>query len=262
MTHLGAASSLRELDLLDDDVATEEVRSFITAKFEARFEMTPAMFEEVVASVYRSFGYQTVVTGRSGDGGIDIVLDGPGDRRVGVQVKRYRNSIEVEQIRAFAGALMLRGLTRGIFVTTSMFQSGVSSEARLATARGYPIELIDAPRFYDALKLAQRTDSSLIDAETIVASTKLMPLHSFTSHAGFGNRAVVVERALVSSDIDDYIFLIESGFRQTLVEALHESGSRMPPTPANPTGPKALRRRIPAGLSPPFREKIAHRPLG
>jgi restriction system protein len=54
------------------------------------------MFEETVASVFRSLGYDATVTAYSGDGGIDVILH-KGEERIGVQVKRYRNSISVEQ---------------------------------------------------------------------------------------------------------------------------------------------------------------------
>jgi hypothetical protein len=62
----------------------------------------------------------------------------------------------VEAIRALAGALLLGGYTKGIFVTTSHFQSGADRTVALASARGVPIELVDAQRFYDALGIVQR----------------------------------------------------------------------------------------------------------
>lgn len=76
---------------------------------------------------------------------------------IGVQVKRYRNRIKVEQIRALAGALVLRGLTKGVFVTTSDFQRGVDTTTRRYAARGIGIELLNSERFYDALRLGQLT---------------------------------------------------------------------------------------------------------
>jgi hypothetical protein len=127
--------------------------------------MEPGRFEQTVASVYRSLGYLARVTGHSGDGGIDVVLEGPDGILVGVQVKRYRDRIEVEQIRSLAGALLLRGLTGGVFVTTSTFRSGATKAARLAASRGYPIELVDSAKFFDALKIAQRRDRDGVPSE-------------------------------------------------------------------------------------------------
>jgi restriction system protein len=100
----GIAGALRNLDLEDLSVPINEVRSFLAAKWQSRFNLHPRLFEEVVGSVFKSLGYRARVTSYSGDGGIDVVLDSPEDKTVGVQVKRWRNRIKVEQIRSFVGA--------------------------------------------------------------------------------------------------------------------------------------------------------------
>lgn len=152
----GATGSLRELDLSDQSLPVEEIRAYLAAKYDARFKIDPWKFEETVASVYKDLGYQARVTARSGDDGIDVILDGPDNIVVGVQVKRYKGKISVEQIRSLAGSLILGGITRGIFVTTSTFQSGAQPTAQKYRLRGIPIELVDAERFYEALGIAQR----------------------------------------------------------------------------------------------------------
>lgn len=152
----GAAATLQELDISDQSLPLNEIRSYLAARYDARFKVHPRRFEEVVASVYADLGYQTVVTAYSGDDGIDVILEGPQKTRTGVQVKRTKNAITAEQIRSLAGALYLKGITRGIFVTTSSFQRGATRTATLAALRGIPVELIDAPRFYAALGISQR----------------------------------------------------------------------------------------------------------
>jgi len=47
-------------------------------------------------------------------------------------------------------------MTSGVFVTTSDFTAGAQRTADMAAMYGYRIELYDAKRFYDALKIAQR----------------------------------------------------------------------------------------------------------
>jgi len=153
----GAVGSLRELDLRDQSIPIAEIRAYLAAKYDARFAIDPWKFEEVVASVYQDLGYNARVTARSGDDGIDVILDGPDDSVIGIQVKRYSGRISVEQIRSLAGALLLNGITRGVFVTTSTFQSGAHTTVERFCLQGMPIELVDAERFYDALGLAQRT---------------------------------------------------------------------------------------------------------
>ena len=146
---------LLELDLSDLSLPISEVRDYLAARYDSRFRVHPQRFEEFVASVFGDLGYDSRATSYSGDGGIDVVLNGSSGDTVGVQVKRYKGAICVEQIRAFTGALVLKGITKGIFVTTSRFQSGVAGTADVSAARGYPIELQDAERFYESLQLAQ-----------------------------------------------------------------------------------------------------------
>lgn len=152
----GAIGSLRELDLTDISQPVDDVRAYLVARYEKRFEVHPRLFEETVASVFRNLGYDARVTSYTGDGGIDVILDGADGQIIGVQVKRYKNSISVEQIRSLAGALYIGGYTKGIFVTTSRFQSGSHRTSNLAAMRGIPIELIDADKFYAAMKISQR----------------------------------------------------------------------------------------------------------
>jgi restriction system protein len=117
-----------------------------------------------VASVFRDCGFHARVTSYSGDGGLDVILE-RGDETIGVQVKRYKNTINAEQIRSLAGALLIGGYTRGVFVTTSRYQPGGVRVSELATASGMPIELLDAPRFLGELKIVQRSAFAAQDYE-------------------------------------------------------------------------------------------------
>jgi hypothetical protein len=105
----GGFGVLRQFDLTDVKQPIDSIRSYLLAKYDARFAIHPRKFEELVASVFRDLGYHSRVTAYSGDDGIDVVLDGPNGDVVGVQVKRYSNSIEVDQIRALTGALVIGG---------------------------------------------------------------------------------------------------------------------------------------------------------
>lgn len=152
---LVACGALKTFDPVELDTPLIEIRDFLAAKYDARHNIHPRKFEDVVASVFQDLGYQARVTAYTGDGGIDVVLDGPNDTVIGVQVKRSKNSIEAEQIRAFVGALVLGGYTRGIYVATSRYRAGATKAAHLAAAHGKPVELVDAEGFYEALSLAQ-----------------------------------------------------------------------------------------------------------
>lgn len=148
-------SSLRELDLARVDQPLADVKSYLTAKAEARFSIHPRLLEEVVGSVFRDAGYHVVVTSYGNDGGIDAILtDSAG--AIGVQVKRVRDTIKVAQIRELLGALVLSGQTRGIFVTTSDFQKGAYSLQANARHKGYDLELMNGKRLLEALGVNQR----------------------------------------------------------------------------------------------------------
>lgn len=148
---------LKPLDLSDLRIPIAELRSYLIAKYGDRYALDPRHFEEIVAGVFVDFGYSVRVTSYSRDNGIDVVaFDGSNDTVVGIQVKRYKGKIEAEQIRSFAGALVLGGMTKGVFVTTSAFTKGAEITASRYTLRGISIELEDANRFYDRLKITAR----------------------------------------------------------------------------------------------------------
>lgn len=146
---------LKKLDLSDVSTPVSQVKNYLLARYEARKELHPQLFEETVGSVFRDHGYDADVTTYSNDGGIDVILK-KSEETIGVQVKRYADRIQVEQIRAFAGALLLSDIPRGIFVTTSDFSSGAIGAAGRYSSKGYRIELVDANRFYDYLRISRR----------------------------------------------------------------------------------------------------------
>jgi restriction system protein len=150
----GACAQLKTLDTKDISTPLNEIKSYLLAKQAERFTMHPRLFELVVTSVFRDMGYVATATAYSNDGGIDVVLES-GDSTLGVQVKRYVDKIEAEQIRSLAGAMILGNHTEGIFVTTSSFRSGAKSAATKLTAKGYPIKLMGGDRFLRQLGIQQ-----------------------------------------------------------------------------------------------------------
>lgn len=171
-TTSGAAGCLKRLDVSYGDAPIQEVRDYLIGRYDERFKVHPRKLEEVVASVFRDLGYQTILTNYSGDDGVDVFMT-KGTDIVGVQVKRYKAAIGVEQIRELAGALLLNDLTKGVFVTTSSFQSGAESTAARFAMRGMPIELIDADRFYGTLEIAQTEHYQSADDDLLNRSRSL-----------------------------------------------------------------------------------------
>ena len=152
-----AWGTLKTFDVADLTAPTEALIQYLVAKYDERFCLHPKKFEEIVGAVYASEGYSVRVTSYSGDRGLDvIVLDGPGDQEIGIQVRRYRGKIQAEAIRSLAGAMIVNGITRGAFITTSSFTRGARATARDCCRLGRPVELIDADSFYARLRLRQR----------------------------------------------------------------------------------------------------------
>jgi restriction system protein len=114
-------------------------------------ESEPAFFEAAIVELLRKIGYgygdaSADVLGRSGDDGVDgvINLDPLGVDQVYIQAKRYGtdNKIGSGAIRDFYGALGLKDVSKGIFVTTSSFSPSARSTAEKLGAR---LVLIDGP---------------------------------------------------------------------------------------------------------------------
>lgn len=164
--HEGAMGSLVEFDLDDISLPLSEVRQYLLARKEKVFDLHPKMLEELVGSVFKDHGWEACVTAYSGDDGVDVILKSScGHRTVGVQVKKHKSEkkVEAEQIRSLAGALILNGLTEGVFVTTSAFRRGAVETAEKYTDLGYPIKLLNCEAFFEALEIAQLKSFGLDD---------------------------------------------------------------------------------------------------
>ena len=181
-TTYGAYGSLRHLNLTDVTTPIEEVRAFLLAQYDRRFSIHPRLFEETVGSIFRDLGYTAEVTAYQNDGGIDVILRDSSGARIGVQVKRYKDRISVDQIRSLTGALLIGGFSKGVFVTTSSFQAGASKTANLSAAKGIPIELINAERLYDVMKIGARAPyASLQDWKDAVGDIKMQHIDHWNS---------------------------------------------------------------------------------
>lgn len=120
-------------------------------------ELDPTLFEDVVNSEIKNFGYESVVTAKTRDGGIDIIGDAGNGELFGIQVKCTKNNIGIEQIRTIVGALVENDLTHGIFVTTSKFSSISNTKTdNIFNKKDFMIELIDGAKFLNSIEISQR----------------------------------------------------------------------------------------------------------
>lgn len=109
--------------------------------------IAPAGFERLVVALLSKMGYgDGRVTGKSGDQGIDGILDEDtlGLEKVYVQAKRYDNAqVGEPEIRNFSGSLDRQGAIKGVFITTSTFSPMARQAARDISMGSKFIRLID-----------------------------------------------------------------------------------------------------------------------
>ncbi len=137
-------------------------------------ENDPGFFERCVVRLLTRMGYGTEgatgeVIGRSGDDGVDGVInqDSLGVDQLYVQAKRYqrRNAVGSGAIRDFFGALALKDVSKGLFITTSDFTQGARETAAKLNAR---IGLIDGEELAD-LMLRHHVGCRLVEAYEVLA---------------------------------------------------------------------------------------------
>ncbi|MGN6619017.1 MAG: restriction endonuclease [Ilyomonas sp.] len=111
----------------------------------------PYYFEKVVLILLQKMGYGDFVeTSKSSDGGIDGIIneDKLGLDRIYIQAKRFtENKVREKDIRNFIGA-MSGDTNKGVFVTTSEFDSGAINKAKQAH---HKIILIDGVKLVDLM---------------------------------------------------------------------------------------------------------------
>jgi restriction system protein len=111
-------------------------------------------FERLCQFILREAGFEeVVVTGRSGDNGIDghgtLKINTLVSLKVLFQCKRYKDSVSSAQVRDFRGAMSGR-TDKGIILTTGTFTAEAKREASRDGVP--PIELIDGERLIQMLE--------------------------------------------------------------------------------------------------------------
>jgi restriction system protein len=129
-----------------------ELKRALAAELLTRIQAAPPeFFERLVVELMLKMGYGGFrqdagkPTGRSGDGGIDGIIneDRLGLDSIYLQAKRWEGSVGRPEIQKFAGALAEHRAKKGVFITTSTF----SKEALVsATKHDARIVLIDGER--------------------------------------------------------------------------------------------------------------------
>jgi restriction endonuclease Mrr len=126
----------------DQDLPILALRKELVARGNLLHHIHPRKMEQLVASVFSDFhgNCKATVCGRSGDGGIDVILI-DSDSPTAIQIKRREHpdrSERVSHIREFIAAMQLNDYYEGMYVTTAEnFSLAASREAELAVTKGW-----------------------------------------------------------------------------------------------------------------------------
>jgi restriction system protein len=113
-------------------------------------------FERLVVDLLLKMGYggshqnAGKVVGKSGDGGIDGIIDEDklGLDTIYIQAKRYDSAVPISHIRDFAGTLSGKKTKKGIFITTSSFPQSAYEFVKTVDGR---IVLIDGEQLAELM---------------------------------------------------------------------------------------------------------------
>lgn len=141
------------------DAANALLVTALKADLQGRIlQQTPAFFESLIVDLLVAMGYggshedAARRLGKSGDGGIDGIIDEDrlGLDRIYVQAKRYAagSTVGRPEIQGFVGTLVGLGAAKGVFVTTSSFSRQAQDYAHGLQQR---VILIDGDRLAELM---------------------------------------------------------------------------------------------------------------
>jgi len=126
-------------------VITSELINYLKKHPKALYEIKPRQFEELIAEILASYGWQVDLTPSTRDGGYDIYAISPisGKETTSwiIECKKYapENKVGVDLVRALYGLRMDLQIANAMLATTSYF----SRDARAYKASRYDLKLHD-----------------------------------------------------------------------------------------------------------------------
>lgn len=147
-------SNKKELDIDPDSLENDFenlLGDYQTELLSTLKSLPPEGFERICQRLFRESGFkQVIVTGKSGDGGIDgegiLQINPFVSFKILFQCKRYDKSVSSSTIRDFRGAMSGRA-DKGIILTTGSFTLEAKKEANREGVT--PIELVDGNKIVE-----------------------------------------------------------------------------------------------------------------
>jgi hypothetical protein len=157
---------LRAFDLSSAEVAYTELGSHLKTHFDDIYLISPERFEQLIADVFKNYGFHAELTKRSKDGGADILLYTNGENPIIIECKRYKHTrkVGITIVDRLLGAQVCFGTRQAKLITTSSFSLYAKKRVHTAAKRGFQIDLIDAS---DILHLLEVYNESLPRLESM-----------------------------------------------------------------------------------------------
>jgi restriction system protein len=146
---------LKQFTVGNLDIPLGTLRAHIANDPSCLHGVHPRKLEELVADIFSDFlDCDVAHVGKSGDGGIDvIVLDCDNPKVIQVKRRSRSNAVEgVREIREFLGAMVLQDYSRGMFVSTGR---SFSEEAKRAAKEAKKIGAVECLELVDCRKLVE-----------------------------------------------------------------------------------------------------------
>lgn len=122
----GETADKKESAIITLSPVNDMVLKYLSENPEALYQLTDRDFEIVMAEIYHRLGYKVELTGKTRDGGKDIIIRKPeilGDFIYYVECKKYaaKRHIGVGVVRNLVGTVSTDRVNGGILATTSYF---------------------------------------------------------------------------------------------------------------------------------------------
>ena len=153
---------LHEFEMSSEEVALAELGTYIRQHPREFNNLSWRRFEELVADVFRNYGYKVILTNPSRDNGADLILleyDSARPYAI-VECKRYRSDrkIQVDLVRKLVGAVIDWDVQKAYLVSSTDFSKGAKEAAARYRSKGFEIDLV---ALSDILTLLQVYNANL-----------------------------------------------------------------------------------------------------
>lgn len=139
-------SMLQEFYISADEVALEELGTYLRANFDKIYSLNPNRFEELVGAIFREHGWYVELTKKVADGGKDLImLNKQSGEKAIVECKRYSDKVTIDKVDRLIGVQLIENVKKAFFVTTSSYTKPAAQRAEAIglSQNGFEIDLKD-----------------------------------------------------------------------------------------------------------------------